>query len=195
MKLKSGLSTQMRISNWRDEVLKRLLCGYQKTKENCRSLIIVNQEKQEIKHFGTYIKSELFDLTECKYAQNGPSRRGKFYLDIKDICPSDCNICGFLSKRQRDLQLLNDIDIKKLNRINDPKGTLQKFKSVSESILGGISPHGKPCKEMSDAVISVEAKAICPTIILLSMDSDFELLGEVLNIPTCVHTKHEILNS
>ncbi len=83
----------------------------------------------------------------------------------------------------------------KLDRINDPKGTLQKIKSVSKSILEGKSPHGKPCKEMSDAVIFIEAKASYPAIILHSMDSDFKLLGEVLNIPTCVHSKHEILNA
>ena len=79
--------------------------------------------------------------------------------------------------------------------MNDHKGTLRKIKYFSKAILGGASPHGKLCKEMSDAVISIEAKASYPTIIIHSMDSDFKLLGEVLNIPTCVHSKHKILNN
>lgn len=111
------------------------------------------------KFFGAYIESGLFDLTECTYAQKGPSKHGKLYLDIKDTCPPDCNICGFLSTRHSDIKLLSDVDTSKLDSMTDHKDTLQKIKSVSTAILGGTSPHGKPCKDMSDAVISIEAKA------------------------------------
>jgi len=191
----SRLNATMGPDSLRYKVFKRYFRDLQ-SKEKVLKRIEQLIESTWEKHFGTYIKSELFDLIECKYAQNGPSKRGKFYLDIKDICPSNCNICGFLSTRHSDLKLLNDIDTSKLDRMNDPKGSLQKFKTVSMSILGGTSPHGNPCKkEISDAVISIEAKASDPTIILHSMDSDFKLLGEVLNIPTCVHSKHEILNN
>ena len=142
--------------------------------------------------FGAYIESDLFDLTECKYAQMGPSKHGNLYLDIKDTCPSDCNICEFLRTKHSDVKLLSHVDTSTLDSTTDHKGTLQKIKSVSTAILGGASAHGTPCKEMSDAVIAIEAKASDPTIILHSMDSDFKLLGEVLNIPTCVRSKHKI---
>lgn len=145
--------------------------------------------------FYGHIKRTLFNLTECNSAQDNPSKKENGYITITSRCSSDCKINEFLTSQQSALNVLSNIDNAKLGKINDPKGTLKKIKSVSMAILGGASPHGKLCKEMSDAVISIEAKASYPTIILHSMDSDFKLLGEVLNIPTCVHSKHEILNA
>jgi len=146
-------------------------------------------------YFSGNLKIPLFNLVKCKSAQDDPDKRGNFYIKITSRCSSDCKIDDFLKSQQSDLTVLSNIDNAKLDRMNDPKGTLQKIKSVSTAILGGSSPHGKPCKKMSDAVISIEAKASYPTIILHSMDSDFKLLGEVLNIPTCVPSKLKILNN
>ncbi len=146
-------------------------------------------------YFSGNLKKPLFNLVECKSAQDDPDKRGNFYIEITSRCSSDCKIDDFLKSQQSDLTVLSNIDNAKLDKMNDRKGTLKKIKDTSTAILGGTSPHGKPCKEMSDAVISIEAKASYPTIILHSMDSDFKLLGEVLNIPTCVHSKHKILNN
>lgn len=146
------------------------------------------------KHFGTYIKSDLFDLIECKHAQNEPSKRGKFYLDITEKCPSDCNIGGFLSTRQSDLKLLNNIDTSKLNSATDPYETLRNTQKVSGELLNGALPNGDRCKTISDSIISIEARDSHPGIIIHSMDSDLKLLCEVLKIPACVHLRHEILN-
>ena len=140
------------------------------------------------------IRKSLFNLVKCKSTQDDPCKnRENYYVPITSRCSPDCRIDDFLKSQQDALNVLANIDNTKLDRMNDPNGTLQKIKSVSTAILGGKSPHGKPCKEISDAVISLEAKASCPTIILHSMDSDFKLLGEVLNIPTCVYSKDKIL--
>jgi hypothetical protein len=141
------------------------------------------------------LKTTLFNLVECESAKGDPCKnKENHYVPITGKC-SDCKIDDFLKTQQSALGVLSNIDNAKLDRMNDPKSTLKRIKAASTTILGGTSPHGKPCKEMSDAVISIEAKASDPTIILHSMDSDFKLLGEVLNIPTCVHSKHEILSA
>jgi len=152
-------------------------------------------ELEWLNYFIGNIRRSLFNLVKCNSAQDDPYKKGDHYIGITSKCSSGCEIDDFLKSQQSALNVLSNIDNTKLDRMNDPKGTLQKIKSVSTAILGGTSPHGKPCKEMSDAVISIEAKASCPTIILHSMDSDFKLLGEVLNIPTCVHSKHKILKN
>lgn len=152
-------------------------------------------ELEWLNYFLGNIRKSLFNLVKCNSAQDDPYKKGDHYIVITSKCSSGCEIDDFLKSQQSALKILAKIDDTKLDRMNDPKGTLQKIKSISTSILGGTSPHGKSCKEMSDAVISIEANASYPTIILHSMDSDFKLLGEVLNIPTCVHSKHKILNN
>ena len=149
-------------------------------------------ESTWLNYFYGNIKKTLFNLVECKSAQDEPCKKENHYLPIKSRC-FNCKIDDFLQSQQNALKILSNIDDSKLDKINDPQGTLKKIKSVSTAILGGTSPRGKPCKEMSDAVISLEAETSWPGIILHSMDSDFKLLGEVLNISTCVHSKHEIL--
>ena len=72
--------------------------------------------------------------------------------------------------------------------------TLQTTQRISGEILNGALPNGERCKTISDSIISLEARDSHTGIILHSMDSDFKLLGKVLNIPTCVHLRHEILN-
>lgn len=145
--------------------------------------------------FFGHIEKTLFNLVECNSAQDNPLKKENGYIGITSRCSSGCEIDDFLKSQQSALKILANIDDAKLDRINDPKGTLQKIKIASTAILGGSSPHGKLCKEMSDAVISLEAETSWSGIILQSMDSDFKLLGEVLNIPTCVHSKHKILNN
>ena len=152
-------------------------------------------EAEWLNFFIGNIRKSLFNLVKCNSAQDDPYKKGNHYIRITSKCSSGCEIDDFLKSQQSALNVLSNIDNTKLDRMNDPKGTIQKIKSVSTAILGGASPHGKPCKEMSDAVISIEANASYPTIILHSMDSDFKLLGEVLNIPTCVHSKQKILNN
>jgi len=141
------------------------------------------------------IRKSLFNLVKCNSAQDDPYKKGNHYIGITSKCSSGCEIYEFLNSQQSALKILSTIDDMKLDRMNDPKGTLKKIKSVSTSILGGTSPHGKPCKEMSDAVITIEAEASCSGIIIHSMDADFQLLGEVLNVSTCVHSKHKILKN
>jgi len=152
-------------------------------------------ESEWLSFFLGSIRKSLFNLVKCNSAQDEPYKKENHYIGITSRCSSDCNIDDFLKSQQSDLNVLSNIDNTKLDRINDLKGTLQKIKSASIAFLAGTSPNGKLCKEMSDAVIAIEAKASYPQIILHSMDSDFKLLGKVLNIPTCVHSKHEILSA
>ena len=152
-------------------------------------------EAEWLNFFLGNIRKSLFNLVKCNSAQDDPYKKGYHYIGITSKCSSGCEIDDFLKSQQSALEILSKIEDTKLDRMNDRQGTLKNIKSVSTAILGGISPHGKPCKEMSDAVISLEAKASDPTIILHSMDSDFKLLGEVLNIPTCVHSIPEILKN
>lgn len=152
-------------------------------------------ESEWLNFFLGNIRKSLFNLVKCNSAQDDPYKKGNHYIGITGKCSSCCEIDDFLKSQQSALKILSKIDDTKLDRMHDPKGTLKKIKSVSTSILGGKSPHGKPCKEISDAVISIEAKASDPTIILHSMDSDFKLLGEVFDIPVCVYSKDEILKN
>ena len=176
------------------KVFKRLFKEYNSKKPYLRKLEKIIESTWSNYFYGN-IKKSLFNLVKCNSTQDDPYKRGNQYIKITSKCSSGCEIDGFLKSQQSALNVLSNINNAKLDIMNDPKGTLQKIKSVSMDILGGTSAHGKPCKEMSDAVISIEAKVSYPTIILYSMDSDFKLLGKVLNIPTCVHTKHEILNN
>jgi len=152
-------------------------------------------ELEWLNFFVGNIRKPLFCLVKCNSAQDDPYKKGNHYIGITSKCSSGCGIDEFLKSQQNSLKLLANIDDAKLDKMSDPKGMLQKIKSVSTAILGGTSARGKPCKEMSDAVISIEVKTSDPTITLHSMDSDFKLLGEVLNIPTCVRSKKEILNN
>lgn len=176
------------------KVFRRLFKKYNSKKPFLRELEKIIELTWQNYFYG-HVKKTLFNLVKCNSAQDDPYKKGDHYIGITSKCSSGCEIDDFLKSQQSALKILSKIDDTKLDRMNDPKGTLKKIKSVSTAILGGTSPHGKPCKEMSDAVISIEAKASCPTIILHSMDSDFKLLGDVLNIPTCVHSKHKILNN
>ena len=175
------------------KVFRRLFKEYNSKKPFLRKLEKLIESTWSNYFYGN-IKKLLFNLVKCNSAQDDPYKEGNQYIGITSKCSSGCEIDDFLKSQQSYLNVLSNINNAKLDIMNDPEGILQKIKSVSTAILGGTSAHGKPCKEMSDAIISIEAKVSYPTIILYSMDSDFKLLCEVLNIPSCVHTKNEILN-
>jgi len=176
------------------KVFKRLFKEYNSKKPYLRKLEKIIESTWSNYFYGN-IKKLLFNLVKCNSAQDDPYKRGNQYIGITSKCSSGCEIDGFLKSQQSALNVLSNINNAKLDKMNDPKGALQKIKSASTAILRGSSPHGKLCKKMSDAVISIEAKASYPTIIIYSMDSDFKLLCEVLNIPTCVRSKREILSN
>lgn len=175
------------------KVFRRLFKQYHSKKPFLKKLEKII-ESTWLNYFYGDIQKTLFSLVECKSAQEEPYKKENHYFPITSRCYG-CNIKDFLRSQQSELKILSNIDDKKLDRVNDPKGTLTKIKFVSTNILEGTSPLGKHCKEISDAVISIEAKVSCPTIIIHSMDSDFRLLGEFLSISTCVHSKHEILRN
>ena len=175
------------------KVFRRLFNKYNSKKPFLKELEKIIELTWE-NYFSGNLKKPFFNLVECDSIKGIPDKKGDLYIKITSNC-SNCKIGSFLKSQQDYLNVLSSIDDTKLDRMNDPKGTLQKIKSVSTAILGGASPHGKPCKEMSDAVISIEAKASNPAIILHSMDSDFKLIGDVLDIPTCVHSRNKILKS
>ena len=58
---------------------------------------------------------------------------------------------------------------------------MKKIKEEAQAIVGGKSPHGEPCRTISDAVISIEARDSYPSITIHTMDYDFELLKNILN--------------
>jgi hypothetical protein len=152
-------------------------------------------EQEWLNFFLGNIKKSLFNLVQCNSAQYEPYKKGDHYFGITSKCSPGCEIEEFLKSHQTSLSLLSKMGNVTLDKMNDPKDTLKDIKAASTAILKGAPPQGKHCREMSDAVISIEAKASDPTIILHSMDADFKLLGKVLNIPTRVHSKHKIANS
>jgi hypothetical protein len=176
------------------KVFSRLLKEYSSKKPFLRKLEKII-ELSWSNYFYGHIKKTLFKLVECKSSQDDPYKNetGDYYVGITSRCSSDCKIDVFLKSQHCGLKILANIPNSKLDKLNDPKGILNKIKSVSTAILGGKSPRGKPCKELSDAVISMEAKASDPTIILHSMDSDIKLICDVLNIPVLLRLKHKIL--
>lgn len=136
--------------------------------------------------FSTYINRKLFDIVKCKFAQDDPCKKGQIYKGIIDKCPSNCDICNFLSVRHDDLELLSNIDTTKLDQTVDPKSTLRDTQRVASEILSGTRPNSDHCRTISDSIISIEARDSHREIILLSMDADFGKLGKVLSIPTRV---------
>ena len=176
------------------KVYRKLFKQYKTKKKRILQRLEILIESAWENYFKMNVQDTLLNLTECNSAQEDIQKRDDgHYLDVTSRCVSGCKINDFLGSQKSNLNILANIDDTKLIRTSDPKGTLQKVKSTSDAILKGEQPRGKHCKEMSDAVISMEAEACCPGITLHSMDSDFKLLGDVLNIKTCVHSKTEIL--
>jgi hypothetical protein len=127
------------------------------------------------------VPKALCDMTNCVRGADAPSYEAGYYLTITDECPTNCKISDFWKTKQTDLQNLSQIDTSKFTGIKDPKRTMSKTKQEAQAILGGKSPHGEPCRNLSDTVISIEARDGYPGITIHSMDYDFELLKDVLN--------------
>lgn len=123
----------------------------------------------------------LCDMTNCNRGADAPKYEQGYYLTIPAKCPDNCKICDFWKLKQADLQNLAQIDTSKFTKTNDPKDIMNKTQSEARAILGGKSPHGEPCRIVSDAVISIEARDSYPGITIHTMDSDFELLKNILN--------------
>jgi len=141
-----------------------------------RRLIEVDWEN----FFYDAVSKSLCDMTNCTRGADAPKYEHPYYLTISGKCPDNCKICDFWKLKLDDLKNLAQIDTTKFTTINNPKGTMGKVQTEAKDILGGKSPHGDPCRALGDAIISIEARDSYPNIIIHSMDSDFELLKEVL---------------
>jgi len=176
------------------KVFRRLFKEYNSKKPFLRKLEKII-ELAWSNYFDGNIRKPLFNLVECNSAQDDPYKKGNHYFGMYSRCSSGCKIDDFLKDQESSLKAIASIDDEKINQTDDSKDTFKKIKSASMNVLDGASPHGKLCKEMSDAVIIIEAEASFPGIIIHSMDADFKLLGEVLNVSICLQSKHNILNS
>lgn len=127
------------------------------------------------------IPKALCDMTNCTRGADAPRYERGYYLTIPVKCPTNCKICEFWQTNQNDLQSLAQIDTSKFTKTNDPDGTMGKIQNEAQLILAGKSPCGDPCRIVSDAVISIEARDSYPGITIHTMDYDFELLKNVLN--------------
>lgn len=128
------------------------------------------------------VPKALCDMTNCTRGSDAPQLLDHgYYLEVSRKCPQNCKICEFWQSKQNDLQNLAEIDTSKFTKTNDPKGTMNKIQAEAQAILGGKSAHGDPCRNLSDAVISIEARGSYPGITIHAMDYDFELLKNILN--------------
>lgn len=142
-----------------------------------RRLIEVDWEN----FFYDAVSKPVCDMTSCTYGADAPKYEQGYYLTIPAKCPTNCKICDFWRSKQKDLENLSAIDTTMFTQTNDPKGTMAEIQKEACAICGGKSPHGDPCRTLSDAVISVEARDSYPNITIHTMDSDFDLLKNILN--------------
>ena len=120
-------------------------------------------------------------MTNCTRGADAPKYQHGYYLTIRTKCPNNCKIRDFWNSKQADLQNLAAINLGMFTQTNDSKKTMAKIQNEATAILGGKSPHGAPCRNVSDAIISIEARDSYPGITIHTMDSDFELLKDILN--------------
>jgi len=162
------------------KVSKRLLKKYNSKKALIRyleKLIEVDWEN----FFYDGVPRSLCDMTNCTRGADAPKYQHGYYLTIRTKCPNNCKICDFWKSKEEDLRNLGAIDPDMFTQTDDPKGTMGKIQNEAQSILGGKSPHGNACRNVSDAVISIEARDGYPGITIHTMDYDFELLKNILN--------------
>jgi len=129
------------------------------------------------------IPMALVDMTGCTRGAEVPQQLPQgYYLSIPtNKCPDNCKIYDFWKEKQDDLQNLAQIDTSKFTKTNDHKGTMREIQNEAQSILSGKSPYGDSCRNVSDAIISIEARDGYPGITIHTMDHDFELLKNILN--------------
>jgi len=143
-----------------------------------RRLIEVDWEN----YFYDAVSKPLCDMTNCNRGADSPKYEQGYYLTIPRKCPDNCKICDFWKSKEDDLRNLSAIDPVMLTQTNDPKGTIGRIQTEAKTILGGKSPYGDSCsRTLSDVVISIEARDGYPGITIHTMDSDFELLKNILN--------------
>lgn len=142
-----------------------------------RRLIEVDWEN----FFYDTVPKSLADMTNCTRGANAPKYEHGYYFPISKKCPNNCKICDFWQAKQDDLRNLAQIRTANFTKTSDPDGTMTIIQNEAQSILSGKSPHGEPCRTLSDSVISIEARDSYPGITIHTMDSDFELLKDVLN--------------
>lgn len=159
---------------------KRLLEKYHSKKplmRYLRKLIEVDWEN----FFYDAVSRSLCDMTNCTRGADAPKYEQGYYFTIPSKCPNNCKICDFWRSKQKDLKNLATIDSATFTKTDDPKRTLGKVQQEAKAIVGGKSPHGDPCRVLSDAMISIEARDSYPGITIHSMDYDFEVLKNILN--------------
>jgi hypothetical protein len=153
---------------------KRLLIKYNSPKPLLKYLAKLIEEDWE-NFFYDKIQRPLCDITGCRRGANAPEYKGDYYLSIETKCPTNCKIQDFWKYKESDLKNLAQ------TAIVDAKGTMQTIRAEAEAVLSGKNPHDDPCRVLSDAVISIEARDSYPGITIHSMDADFESLKPVLN--------------
>ena len=164
-------------------VIRRLYNRFNSIKTITRRLRSLIEGTWENFFYDGGIPRALADMTGCTRGAEVPQQLPQgYYLSISTHkCPENCKISDFWESKQEDLQNLASVDTAVLTRINDPKGTINKIQEEAKAILVGESPYGGPCRTVSDAVISIEARDSYPGITIHTMDHDFELLKKLLN--------------
>jgi DNA-binding Lrp family transcriptional regulator len=152
---------------------KRLLRKYNSQKPLLKylgKLIEVDWEN----YFYDRVPRSLCDMTGCSRGADAPEYKGDYYLSIEQKCPTNCKIQDFWKSKEADLKnLAQTVTV-------DAKGTMQAIRTEAEAVLSGKDPHDNPCRVLSDAVISIEARDGYPGITIHTMDADFEHLRPVL---------------
>lgn len=161
---------------------KRLFRKYKSRKPILRRLEMQIEFGWKHRFYDGLSASTLCDMTNCTRGAEAPkkSERG-YYFQIRRECADNCKICDFWQAKQGDLQNLAQVDTSNLTKNNDPKGTMRKIQKEAQDILNGKIPYGDPCRIVSDAVISIEARDSYPSITIHTMDYDLELLKGILN--------------
>lgn len=161
---------------------KRLFRKYNSRKPVLKRLEMLIEFGWENYFYDGFSASTLCDMTNCTRGTETPKKSEQgYYFPIRRECPDNCNICNFWKSKQADLKNLAQIDTNKFNQFNDPKASMGKIQNEAQAILGGKSPHGDPCRTVSDAIISVEARDSYPGITIHTMDYDFDHLKDILN--------------
>jgi hypothetical protein len=158
---------------------KRLLNQYKKIKPILRILKRwINNDWEDL--FYDRVPRAICNLTECTRGAESPRYENEFFIPPATHCTPNCRIEAFCHDKQNDIVKLAGIDTALYTAANDPKGSMSSIQSNATAVRNGNSPHGEPCRTMSDAVISIEARDSYPDAAIHTMDYDFMHLSEYL---------------